>query len=340
MAITGNNFFLLFTFTSLIFTAGPAGARKQSTDAPSMPVPQDISAEARAYYENLRPRSTKPLDIRNPKVLAFTRKFLSDIFLSNAEELGIEYKLERVDVIGAEAYWIRAGQQTDDKVLLYFHGGGQILGSAKTNLATPLRVAQHSDIPIITIEYRLAPEHPFPAGLNDGLTVYRWLLKNGYSHEDIGVFGDSAGGNLALTMPLLARDEGLPQPAAIVLLSPSVDRTRTGDTHTTLVKFDPVLGAPSIEVYAGDYPVDHPLISPVYADLTGLPPILIQVGTRERLLSDSVRLARRSRVAGVDVTLDVWDGMWHVWQDNPSIPEADLATREIGLFFRQHLSVN
>jgi acetyl esterase/lipase len=340
MTIRRNYFLPFIACTCLLSATGLAVGQTKISDTPSMPVPQDISKEAKAYYESLRPRSATPLDIQNPKVMAFTRKFLGGIFLANAEELGIEYELEPIDVVGAEAYWIRSGQQIDNKVLLYFHGGGQILGSAKTNLATALRIAKHSDIPVVTVEYRLAPEHPFPAGLNDGLTVYRWLLENGYAPEDIGVFGDSAGGNLALTMPLLARDKGLPQPAAIVLLSPSIDRTRTGDTHTTMVGFDPMLGAPTAEVYAVDHPLDHPLISPVYADLAGLPPILIQVGTREILLSDSIRLARRARVADVNVTLDIWDGMWHVWQDNPNVPEADLATREIGKFFRHHLSAD
>ncbi len=331
---------LLFLISvGLICGAGFANAQVTTPDKPGMPVPHAISEEAQAYYENLRPRSSRPLDIQNPKVLAFTRKFLADIFLANVEQLGIDYELEPVGVDGAEAYWIRTGQQIDNKVLLYFHGGGQILGSAKTNLALALRVTNASDIPVVTVEYRLAPEHPFPAGLNDGLSVYRWLLNNGYAAKDIGIFGDSAGGNLALTVPLLARDEDLPQPGAIVLLSPSVDRTRSGDTHTTMIGFDPVLGAPTAEVYAINHPPEHPLISPVYADLSGLSPMLIQVGTREVLLSDSVRLARLARLAGVDVTLDVWEGMWHVWQDHPTLPEADLATREIGEFFRHHLGV-
>jgi len=332
---------LLFVVCAgLICSIVLASGHTKKTDQPIMPVPRDISEEAQAWYENLRPRPATPPDIQNPKVLAFTRKFMSGIYLANVEKLGIDYELEPVDADGVDAYWIRVGQQLDGKVLIYFHGGGQILGSAKTNLATALRVTTSSGIPVITVEYRLAPEHPFPAGLNDGLTVYRWLLDNGYAPEDIGIFGASAGGNLALTMPLLARDEGLPQPAALVLLSPSVDRTHTGDTHTTMVGLDPILGPPTAEVYAIDHPPDHPLISPIYADLTGLPPTLIQVGTRERLLSDSVRLTRRARLAGVDVTLDVWDGMWHVWQDNPTIPEAGLATREIGKFFRRHLNVN
>jgi acetyl esterase/lipase len=334
-------FLALFMAIALICPASTvlATAHDGQPAAPIMPVPRDISPAAQAFYANLRPRPPGPVDIENPKVLAFTRQFLGKMFAANAVELGIEYEFERAASDTVEAYWLRAGEPQTDKVLLYLHGGGQILGSAKTSLVTPLRVALASNLPVLSVEYRLAPEHPFPAGLRDALAAYRWLLANGFEPGDIGVFGDSAGGNLALAMPLLARDEGLPQPAALVLLSPSIDRTRTGDSHATMSAFDPVLGAPTAEVYAIDVALDDPLVSPVYADLHGLPPMLIQVGTRERLLSDSVRLARNARLAGVDVTLDVWDGMWHVWQGNPVIPEAEQATREIGKFFRRHLGI-
>ena len=192
----------------------------------------------------------------------------------------------------------------------------------------------------MSVEYRLAPEHKFPAGLMDALGTYRWLLENGFAAESIGVFGDSAGGGLALALALGARDEGLPQPGALAVLSPSTDQARRGDTQVTLAAFDPILGSGAAtpgHVYAGDTPLTNPLISPVYADLTGMGPLLIQVGTREKLLSGSVRLARRAREAGVDVTLDVWEGMWHVWQDHPTIPEAEQASREISAFFRRNL---
>lgn len=327
---------------ALICSAAPllAADPPRKPGPQSMPVPPAISPAAQAFYANLRPRPASPPDIGNPKVLAFTRQFLGKMFAAHAVELGIEYQLERAASDTVEAYWLRAGELRTDKVLIYLHGGGQILGSAKTNLVTPLRVMEATGVPVLSVEYRLAPEHPFPAGLHDALAAYRWLLANGFEPADIGVFGDSAGGNLALAMPLLARDEGLAQPAALVLLSPSIDRTRTGDSHATMPAFDPVLGAPTAEVYAVDVALDHPLVSPLFADLHGLPPMLIQVGTRERLLSDSVRLARNARRAGVAVTLDVWDGMWHVWQGNPVIPEAGQAAGEIGAFFRRHLGID
>lgn len=328
-----------------ISALGVAAAAEQVTDHSSkshqaMPVPKAISPAAQAYYENLQPRPAGGVDVENPKALAFMRQFLGKIFLANAEELGVEYTLEPAGIKNLAAYWIRNGAPADDKVLIYLHGGGYILGSAKTNVALPVRINQFSDIPVLSIEYRLAPEHPFPAGLMDALGAYRWLLDNGRNAESIGVFGDSAGGGLALALALIARDEGLPLPGALAVLSPSTDQTRSGDTQTTLAAFDPILGPGSGtpgHLYAGDEPLTNPLISPIYADLTGIGPLLIQVGTRERLLSGSVRLARSAREAGVDVTLDVWEGMWHVWQDHPTIPEAEQASREISEFFRRHL---
>lgn len=318
-----------------------SGSRADETiNEPIQPIPETISPGARAYYENLQPRPAGSVDVENPKALAFMRQFLGKIFLANAEQLGIEYELEPAAIEGVEAYWIRNSQSVSDKALIYLHGGGYILGSARTNVALPVRINQYSRIPVLSVEYRLAPEHKFPAGLMDALGTYRWLLENGFEAESIGVFGDSAGGGLALALALGARDEGLPQPGALAVLSPSTDQARRGDTQVTLAAFDPILGSGAAtpgHVYAGDTPLTNPLISPVYADLTGMGPLLIQVGTREKLLSGSVRLARRAREAGVDVTLDVWEGMWHVWQDHPTIPEAEQASQEISAFFRRNL---
>ena len=332
---------LIVAFSMLGAATAAEPADSQSADSrPVMPVPKNISAQARAYYENLQPRTAGGVDVENPKALAFLRKFLGKIFLANAEELGIEYTLEPAQIDNLQAYWIRNSGQTSNKALIYLHGGGYILGSATTNVALPVRINRSSGIPVLSVEYRLAPEHPFPAGLMDALGAYRWLLAHGHEASSIGVFGDSAGGGLALALALIARDEGLPQPGALAVLSPSTDQTRSGDTQTTLGAFDPILGegigSPG-HVYAGKTALTNPLISPVYADLTGMGPLLIQVGTRERLLSGSVRLARRAREAGVDVTLDVWEGMWHVWQDNPNVPEAAQASQEISEFFSRHL---
>ena len=320
-----------------------AGLYAGDVSPPSIPIPQTISPEARAYYGNLKPRQSGEVDVQNPKALAFMRQFLGKIFLANVEKLGVEFDLRPARIDAVEAYWVDTVSRHDDKVVIYLHGGGYILGSARTNLALPVRISQSTGIPVLSVEYRLAPEHPFPAALNDAVGAYRWLLLNGYEAADIGVFGDSAGGGLALALALQARIDGLPQPAAIAVLSPATDRTGRGDTQATLGEFDIILGrrtSPTVDVYAGDFPLTDPRLSPVYGDLSDFPPLLVQVGTRERLLSDAVRLAHAARRAGVDVTLDVWEGMWHVWQDDPNIPEARQAAQEIGEFFIRHLGVN
>ena len=329
----------LFAFLAFL-AISPNTLSRESTDEVSNPIPKAISAGAQDYYRNLAPRPAGSIDVENPKALAFTREFLGRIFLANAEQLGIPYELEPAAIEGIEAYWIRGHNDESGKALIYLHGGGYILGSAKANVALPVRINAYSGIPVLSVEYRLAPEHKFPAGLMDALGAYRWLLDNNFDAGSIGVFGDSAGGGLVLALALATDDENLPGPGALAVLSPSTDLTRSGDTQTTLATFDPILGSgigTPPHVYAGDVDLRHPLISPVYGDFRGLGPLLIQVGTRERLLSASVRLARRAREAGVDVTLDVWEGMWHVWQDHPTIPEAEQASKEISAFFVSHL---
>ncbi len=336
----------LFLVTLLASCNLRAGAHVDEAAPPAeplTPVPSTISEEAQAYYRAWRPRPRGGIDWRDPDAAARMREFLGKMFLRNAERAGLSVDLERADISGAEAYWMRGDGQSRDangSALIYFHGGGYVLGSAKTNVVLPLRVGVASGIPVLTVEYRLAPEHPFPAAVDDALAVYRWLLESGYEPGRIGVFGDSAGGGLTLALALRVRDEGLPQPGALVAISPGADRTGQGDTHDTLDEFDIAIARSSREqqmLYAGDTDLTHPQVSPVYADLSGLGPLLIQVGTRERLLSDAVRLARNARRDGVDVTLDVWEGMWHVWQDHPTIPEATQASNEIGEFFVRHL---
>lgn len=321
--------------------AGAHGGRPPPAE-PLTPVPATISEAAQNYYRNWRPRPSGGSDFSDPAQAARVRAMLGRMFLGMVRQAGLEYRLERADTDTVEAYWVQgpAPVPASGRVLIYLHGGGFVLGSAQTNLVTPIRVGRDAGMPVLSVEYRLAPEHPFPAALNDALAAYRWLLDAGIDAPSIGVFGDSAGGGLTLSLALRIRDAGLPQPGALAVLSPSVDGLARGDTQVTLQGFDPVLGPPDpgrSRLYAGDAPLDDPLVSPVYADLSGLPPLLIQVGTRERLLSDSVRLARNARRDGVPVTLDIWEGMWHVWQDHPTIPEATAATAEIGAFFVEHL---
>jgi acetyl esterase/lipase len=275
----------------------------------------------------------------DPVYMERMRKALGGMFLRTARKIDPDFVLTAQTLNGVDAYWVnREAPSAPGPVIIYLHGGGHVLGSAQQNVATPLRVTRESGIPVLSVEYRLAPEHPFPADVDDAVSVYKALLKLGYQAGQIGVFGDSAGGGLAVSMVLAARSEGLPLPGAVAVLSPSVDHTRLGDTRQTLVNFDPVLrSASDSSLYVGDTPTDDPLLSPVFADFREFPPLLIQVGSREVLLSDAVLLARKARRDGADVVLDVWDGMWHVWQDTPDLPEAELACTELGAFFRQRL---
>jgi acetyl esterase/lipase len=311
--------------------------------APAMPVPGAVSPEAQAFYRNLRPRPAVTADYRDPATMTRLRTGLDKMFLANARRIRTDYTLEAVQADGVTAYWVRVGEPAHrTKVLLYLHGGGYILGSATSFLGLPLTVGPAAGVPVLSVEYRLAPEHPFPAAVDDSLAVYRWLLDKGYRSRDIAVFGDSAGGGLAVALALAARDARLALPAAIAALSPLADLTPVGDTRQTLAALDPIVvgdPTPRYALYAGNRDPKDPLISPVYADLAGLPPLLLQVGTRESLLSDSVRLARKAREAGVDVTLDVWEGMWHVWQNDIAVPESHRAVDELAAYFRRHLGV-
>ncbi len=190
------------------------------------------------------------------------------------------------------------------------------------------------------LDYRLAPEHPFPAALEDALTAYRWLLAEGVSPARMAIAGDSAGGGLTLATAVSLREGGDPLPAALALISPWSDLTFSGDTIHTLADVDPVLkvdGKPLVDYYTAQHNPAAPLISPLFADLHGLPPLFIQVGSDEILLNDSTRLAEKARLAGVDVTLEVWKGMWHVFQVfAPYVPEAQKAIEQMAAYIEAH----
>ncbi|WP_160718924.1 alpha/beta hydrolase [Bacillus sp. USDA818B3_A] len=241
---------------------------------------------------------------------------------------------------GLYAEWLSTGMPLPNKVILYLHGGGYAFCSANTHRPLAARIGKAAGVKVLFPEYRLAPEHPFPAAIEDSVNVYRWLLSQGYAAEDIMFAGDSAGGGLCLATALVLRDQNEPLPAGIVCLSPWVDLTSSGESYQKNGEVDPYLSLRAVKeaarLYAGAEPLDHPLISPVFADLTGLPPILIQSGTHEILQSDAMMLEAKARDAGVKVSLQVWDGMWHVWQISGDIlPEAKKSTREIGRFIRK-----
>jgi monoterpene epsilon-lactone hydrolase len=249
----------------------------------------------------------------------------------------VEFKPQVVTSVPVE--WITPPGVSVQSVILYLHGGGGTLGWYNIERRMVAHISRAAATRALAVDYRLAPEYPFPAALQDCLAAYRWLLSNGTSARNIVIAGGSLGGNLALATLLSLRDAGDPLPAAAVCLSPITDLEGTGESFTT--KEDP--GAPAAfalsmaRQYAGHQDMRSPLLSPHYGDLRGFPPLLIQVGEDEIVLSDAKRLADSARAAGVDVNLMIWPKMWHGWHlFVPYLPEALQAVRAIGTFIREH----
>ncbi|WP_411124026.1 alpha/beta hydrolase [Streptomyces sp. x-19] len=247
----------------------------------------------------------------------------------------------RVEPTGASGRGAAAGP--DAGTILYFHGGGWVFGSPETALSLTGNLVARTGLGAYSLDYRLAPEHPFPAAIEDGLSAYRALLDRGEDPSAIVVAGDSAGGGLAVTTCLAARDAGLPLPAALLAFSPGTDATRTGASMDTKEDIDPIFTRAALEhtgaMHLAGADPRQPLLSPaVHADLTGLPPMLIQVGANEMLLDDSTRLAARASAAGVDVILDVTADVPHVFQSFAGVlDEADEALDRAALFLRQRI---
>jgi epsilon-lactone hydrolase len=231
-----------------------------------------------------------------------------------------------------------------DGTILYFHGGGFVFGSPETALSLTGHLVAKTGFGAYSLDYRLAPEHPFPAAIEDTLSAYRALLDSGIDPSTIAFAGDSAGGGLTVTTCLAARDAGLPLPAAIVAFSPGLDATRTGESMDTKEGIDPIFTRKAVEytgaMYLAGADPHQPLLSPaVLADLTGFPPMLIQVGTNELLLDDSTRLAAHARAVGVDVILDITADVPHVFQSFAGIlDEADEALDRAALFLTQRIN--
>jgi len=225
------------------------------------------------------------------------------------------------------------------RVVLYLHGGAYAIGSIKSHRSLAARIGRAARAEVLVLDYRLAPEHSFPAAIDDAIAAYRWLLDQGLSPKNLAIAGDSAGGGLAVAALLAIRDAKLPQPGAAVLLSPWVDLAGDGASMQSNAGSDPMIQKEALVAMARHYlhgtDPRHPMASPIYADLTGLPPMLVQVGTAETLLDDSVRLAARAEAGGVEVTLEKWDDMIHVWQAFPSLPEAQRAVERIGEYLRE-----
>jgi acetyl esterase/lipase len=260
-------------------------------------------------------------------------------------ESGWRIRVVRDGPFGGE--WIEpvaADHPAHAKCVLYLHGGAYIAMSARTHRSMTSRLACGGEARLFALDYRLAPEHPFPAAVDDALTAWRQLVASGTPPSRIVVAGDSAGGGLALALLIALRDAGDEMPAGAVLFSPWTDLAATGDSIVANDAADPLFFgrwvAPVARHYLGDTPATHPLASPVYADLTGLPPLLIQVGDTEVLLDDSRRVAEHATRDGVPVTLRVWPGVphgWHIFA--PILPEARDALREASVFIRERLNL-
>ncbi len=251
--------------------------------------------------------------------------------------------VERVEIAGLDAEWLSPVTPVKGKALLYLHGGAYILGSCASHRHMVSYIARSVGIRALLPEYRLAPEHPFPAAVEDAASVYRALLANGLEPRDIVVAGDSAGGGLTMAMLLSLRDAGDPMPAAAFLLSPWLDLATTGETMVSRSEQDPWFHKDDIALvaryYCGEGELRNPLVSPVFAELHGMPPVHIQVGNDEVLLSDATRLAEGIRAAGGDVHVDVWDNMWHVFQAFLLVvPESREAIRILGRKMQDELS--
>ena len=266
---------------------------------------------------------------------------------ANLEALSLFFPLaeditcEPVHVGEIPGEWVVAPGERDNRVVLYLHGGGYVMGSINTHREMVSHISREAKARVLIINYRLAPEHPFPAAVEDSTAAFRWLLKEGVSPGRIVVAGDSAGGGLTVATLVALRDRGDPLPAAAVCLSPWVDMEATGQSMTTKAEEDPIVQREAImrmgEAYLGGADPREPLAAPLYANLTGLPPMLIQVGTSEILFDDATRLAERAKEAGVDVTLEPWEGMIHVWQLFASmVPESKKAVKGIGNFILKH----
>jgi len=250
-------------------------------------------------------------------------------------------KVEPVDAGGVQAEWQIVPEALEESVFLYLHGGGWILGSPNDHRLLTVALGQATRMRVLSVDYRLAPEHPHPAPLEDCVTAYKFLIAAGIKPENIIIAGDSAGGSLTLATLIKLRDEGIPLPAGAVCLAPSTDVAFSDESYFENGETDPILADIGlfwwIQAYlAGADPWD-PLVSPLYGELKGLPPLLVQVSTSEMLYSDAARFVEKAEAAGVNVKLETWDDTLHVFQSFGlhALPEAKEAITSIGAFVRE-----
>ncbi|MCX7709238.1 MAG: alpha/beta hydrolase [Clostridia bacterium] len=255
---------------------------------------------------------------------------------------GVTYK--KADFGAFYAEWVHLKNAPEDKAVLYFHGGGFVKGSVKAHRNIVGNFVKHLGVNALVFDYRLAPEHPAPAAVYDAVAIYTWLLDQGYKAENVAFVGDSSGGGIELAAMIKCKDDGLPLPAVCAAFSPCTDMTLSGESHKTRAKADPCTPKGANETYLSYYvgkgDPKHPYASPLFGDLQGLPPIIIQVGNDETLRDDSVRFAEKAEQAGVEVKIKVWKGMFHCFPLlAPMFPEATDALNETCAFLREKLNI-
>ncbi len=253
----------------------------------------------------------------------------------------LDLEIVPVEANGVPGEWVKPSKE-EPGVILYLHGGAYVAGSPRTHRNLTTRLAEATNHWLLAIAYRMAPEHPHPAAVEDAVAAYRFLLDGASSSKQIAVVGDSAGGGLAVALLVALKDAGLPQPACAVPISPWTDLEGVGESWKTRADADPMIDPDDLRkkgaMYLGGADPHTPTAAPIYADLSGLPPLLIPVGDAEVLLDDSLTLAKRARAAGVDVTLDHQPEMIHVWPLFAGIaPESDGALERIAEFIGKHV---
>jgi epsilon-lactone hydrolase len=255
--------------------------------------------------------------------------------------LAADVTRETVSADGVTYEWLTPQNSPKDRALLYLHGGGFVFGLTPPHLEMVAYLARKMSIRALAVDYRVAPDHPFPAPLDDCVAAYRWLLKQGIPAQNIVVAGDSAGGNLTITTMMKLRDSGDPLPAAAACLSPVADLSDKGNFSNGFN--DPLLPPRAVKIYNRSYvahnDVLNPLISPVFGDWHGLPPLLVHAGEDEILRDDAVRVEELAKAAGVDVRLEIYPRMWHVWQLYLTLPQAIQSLDDITQFLKSHLGL-
>lgn len=271
------------------------------------------------------------------------RNFMDESLNQSLKDLKQDYSLNEVDIKGIKAAWIESLNSIKNKgVIIYLHGGCYIYGNINNYCTIPVQISNTTGLKVLSVNYSLAPENPFPKAIEDVQNIYEYLIEEGYTSDQIVIVGDSAGGGLALATVIKLRYLKADLPAALGLFSPWVDLTLKGDTIETLKDFDNVLSKRQLEgaakIYAEKQELTNPLISPVFADLKNCPPMMILAGGREILLSDSINLARKATLDNTTVNFIVWDKLDHVFAVDSTLPESKEAIEILGKFLLEKMN--